>query len=137
MRRGTRSHAGPPEVRVALRLKPRIRVAHEVGTCAAEHHLQVRRLEADVLEAVDDVGRRGDAVPAPEHGLLTVAGAVLEEDLYLAVEDEEYLLDLVRVRGVALTRRHEHHAQRELIRGNRARVGLAGRAGADVAMLGA
>src|SRR5262249_39841036 len=85
--RGLRhSHAGSPEVRVALGLQPRIRVAHEVGTGAAEHHLQVGGLEADVLEAVDDVGRRGDAVPAPEHGLLAMAGAVLEEDLHLAVE---------------------------------------------------
>ena len=41
----------------------------------------------------------------------------------------------MRVRGIALTRRDEHDAERELPGGNRTRVGLAGGAAADVAVL--
>src|SRR5437899_4849792 len=125
-RRPSRSPARPAEVGVALGLESGVRVAHEVRPCAPEHHLKVGRLESDVFEPMDDAGRRRDTIPAPEHGLLAAVGTVLEEDLHLAVEDEEHLLDLVRVRGVALARRHEHDAQRELLGGNGARVGLAG-----------
>src|SRR5437763_15290951 len=71
-----RSHAGPTEVRVALSLEPGIRVAHEAGPRAAEHHLEVGGLEPDVLEAVDDLRGRRHGLPAPEHGLLTAARPV-------------------------------------------------------------
>src|SRR5213594_1949841 len=135
-RRPSRSPARPAEVGVALGLESGVRVAHEVRPRAPEHDLEIGRLESDVLEPMDDAGRRRDTIPAPEHGLLAAAGTVLEEDLHLAVEDEEHLLDLVRVRGVALALRHEHDAQRELLGGNGAHVGLAGGAGADVPMLG-
>src|SRR6266545_3995893 len=125
------------EVGVALGLEPGIRVGHQIGARAAEHDLEVRGLEAHVLEAVNDARRCGDTVPAPEHRLLAAPGPVLEEDLHLAVEDEEHLLDLVGVGRVTLTRRHEHDAQGELLGGNRSRVALAGGAGADVPVLGA
>src|SRR2546430_14667341 len=72
-----RSHAGPTEVRVALSLEPWIRVAHEVGPRAAEHHLEVGGLGPHVLEAVDDVGGPLPAIPPPRHGVLSAASADL------------------------------------------------------------
>src|ERR1051325_1078375 len=111
-------------------------VAHELRLRRAEHDLQVRRLEADVLVAVDDVRRAGDAVPRAEHGLHALARAVLEEDLHLALQDEEDFLDLVRVRGVALARRNEHDAQREVLGRDEIRAAvLSGAAGADEPVL--
>src|SRR5439155_68483 len=86
----SRSRTRPIEVGVALGLEPGVRVAHEVGPRASEHHLKVGRLEPDVLEPVDDAGRRRHAVPASEHGFFPAARAVLEENLHLAVEDEEH-----------------------------------------------
>src|SRR6266851_1220653 len=111
-------------------------VAHELRLGGAEHDLQVGGLEADVLVAVDDVRRTRDAVPLAQHRLHVTAGTVLEEHLHLALEDEEDFFDLVRVGGVALTRRHEHDAEREVLRGDEVGpVVLAGAARADEAML--
>ena len=70
-----------------------------------------------------------------EHGLHLLAGAVLEEDAHLAAQDEEDLFDLVGVGGVALARRHEHDAEREVLGGNVVAIGLAGGAVADEAVL--
>ena len=54
-------------MRVALLRKLGIGVAHEPRLAGAQHHLEVRALEAHVLESVDDVGGAGDAVPLAEH----------------------------------------------------------------------
>jgi hypothetical protein len=124
-------------VHVAPRLQALVDVGHQIGLRLAEHDLKVGGLEADVFEAVDDVGRRRDAVPLAEHRLHPLALAVLEEDAHLAAQDEEDLLHLVGVGGVALARRHEHDAQREVLGGDHARVLLARGARADEAMLGA
>src|SRR5258708_2915245 len=43
-----------------------IGVPHRLRTAAAEHDLEVDRLHALVLIAVDDPGRTGDAFPWPE-----------------------------------------------------------------------
>ena len=110
----------------AAGLQRLVRVRHEVGTALAEHHLQIRGLEAHVDEAVEDVGGRGDAVPRAEHRLRAVPRPVLEEDQDLAAQDEEYLLHLVGVGGIALAGRDEHHAEREVLGGDHARVRLAG-----------
>ena len=118
-------------------LQVAVGVRHQVGPGLAEHHLQVRGLEAHVGEAVDDVGRARHTVPRPEHGLGAMPGAVLEEDGDLALQDEEDLLHLVGVRGVALAGRDEHHRQREVLGRDDRGVGLAGGAGADEAVLGA
>ena len=64
-------------MRVALPLELGIAIGHQVRPTLAEHHLQVRRLEADVLEAVDDAGRARYAIPRTECGLRAMAGGVL------------------------------------------------------------
>ena len=112
-------------------------IGHEIGARLAQHHLEVCGLEADVDEAVDGVGWAGHAVPRTQHRLDPVAGAVLEEDLDLPAEDEEHLFDFVRVRGIALTGRDEHHAEGEVLRRDDACVGLTRGAAPDEAMLGA
>src|SRR4030095_4506662 len=114
-----------------------IDVGHEVGPALAEHDLHVGGLEADVLVAVDDLGGTGHAAPLPESSLDALAGAVLEEDLHLALQDEEDLFDLVPVGRVALARRHEHDAQREVLGRNIAAIGLTGGPVADEAVLSA
>ena len=55
----------------------------------------------------------------------------------LPAEDEEHLFHFVRVRGVALTGRDEHHAEREVLGGDHVRVGLARCSAPDEAVLGA
>src|SRR5262249_23865449 len=121
----------------AALLKGRVRVGHQVGPRLAEHHLQIRRLESDVHEAVDHIGRARHAIPRPQHRFGAVARRILDEDLHLPPEDEEHLLDFVRVGGVSLTGRDEHHAQREVLGGNHVRVGLARGSASDEAVLGA
>jgi hypothetical protein len=126
------------EVLVAAAREVGVGVAHELGPRRAQHDLKVCGLQAGVLVAVDDVGRARHTVPRAQHGVHAVAGAVLEEDAHRALQDEEDLLDLVGVGGVALAGRHEHDAQREVLGGDEvAPLVLAGAAGADVAVLGA
>src|SRR5436189_227050 len=104
-------------------------------TLSTTRRARASRLEADVLEAVDHVRRTGHTVPWAEDGVRPLARRVLEEHEHLALQDEEDLLDLVRVRRVALARGDEHDAQREVLRRNRRGVRLAGRARADEPML--
>ena len=125
------------QVLIAAGLQRLVRVRHEVGAALAEHHLQIRGLEAHVDEAVEDVGGRGDAVPRAEHRLRAVPRPVLEEDQDLAAQDEEHFLHLVGVGGIALAGRDEHHAEREVLGGDHARIRLAGGAAADEPVLGA
>ena len=84
-----------------------------------------RRLVTGAGRYVDDL-----RVPGMVHLAL-----VLEEDAHLATQDEEDLLDLVRVRGVALAGRNEHHAEREVLGRDVAAIGLTRGAVADEAML--
>src|SRR4029453_6721984 len=118
-------------------LQSSIDVGHEVGPALAEHDLHVGGLEPDVLVAMDDLGGAPHTVPLSEHGLDALAGAVLEEDLHLALQDEEDLFDLVPVGRVALARRHEHDAQREVLGRNIAAIGFTGGPVADEAVLSA
>ena len=130
-------HARDFQVFVPPGLQVSVDVGHEIGPALAEHDLQIRGLEAHVLVAVDDLGRARHAVPLSEHRFDALAGAVLEEHLHLALQDEEDLFDLVTVRRVALARRHEHDAEREVLGRNVAAIGLAGGAVADEAVLSA
>src|SRR4029450_870816 len=116
-------------------LQSSIDVGHEVGPALAEHDLQVGGLEADVLVAVDDLGGARHAGPLSGHRPDPLAGAILEEDLHLALQDEEDLFDLVPVGRVALARRHDHDAPREVPGRNIAAIGLAGGPVADEAVL--
>src|SRR5438045_7373134 len=113
-------------------------IAHSLRRGAAQHDLEVNGLEAIVDIAVDHAGRAGDALPLSEPRLDALPGLVLEEDGEEPIEHEEYLLDLMGVRGVSLTGRHEHDAQREAARrDHRGIVMLARAAAADEAVLGA
>src|SRR5689334_2367933 len=121
---------------VAALVELLVGVAHRLRAGAAEHDLEIDRLEAVVDVAVNDAGRAGDALPGPETRLEAAAGLVLDKDVEEAFEDEEHLLDLVRVRGVPLPRLDIHDAEREAARRDGAHVGvLAGAAGADEAVL--
>jgi len=63
------------------------------------------------------------------------APRVLEEHQHLAAQDEEDLLDLVGVGGVALAGRDEHDAQREVLGRDRIGILLARGASPDEPML--
>src|SRR5262245_57583961 len=111
-------------------------VAHGFGLGASDHDLEIDRLEAVVLIAVDDTGGTGDALPGTEPGGEALAALVLDEHVEIALQHEEALLDLVGVRGVALARLHIHDRQGEVLRRNDGRVAvLAGAAGADEPVL--
>src|SRR5687768_15751469 len=77
------------QMRVATRLEILVDIRHQVRSGAAEHDLHVRRLEADVLEAVNHLGGTGHAIPGAERGFHPFPRGVLEEDEHLAFEDEE------------------------------------------------
>src|SRR5436305_2082442 len=77
-------------------------VAHGVGPAAAEHHLEIDRREAVVLEAVDHAGRARDAFPRPEPRGEALAVLVLDDHVENALQHAEALLDLVGGLGVAL-----------------------------------
>src|SRR5438132_1870491 len=113
-------------------------IAHRVGAALAEHDLEIHRFEALVLEAVDHPRRAGDAFPRAEPAPQLPAALVLDEHGEGALQDEEHLLDLMGMCGVALPRRAIDDAQGEGARRNDARVVMLARAaGADEAMLGA
>src|SRR5437763_3016005 len=133
-----RRPASAAEMRVAALVELVIGIAHRLGPSLAEHDLEIHRFEALVLEAVDDPGRAGDAFPWPQALPHLPAGLVLDEDGQDALQHKKDLLDLMRMRGVALARRAIDDAQREGARRDNARVIVLPRAaGADKAVLGA
>src|SRR5262249_14253905 len=77
-----------------------------------------------------------NAFPGTEPRGQTLAGFVLDEHVHVALEDEEYLLDLMGVWRVALAGRHKHDRKGKIFRGNNRRIAvLAGAAGADKPVL--
>src|SRR5262249_41093640 len=79
-----------------------------------------------------------DAVPLAKTFGDPPAIFVLHEDVEKPVENEEYLLDLVGMRRVALSRLDVHDAEREAARRDRARVAVLARAArTDETVLGA
>src|SRR5262245_59010026 len=81
------------EVRIPLLVEFLIGVAHGLGLGAPDHDLEVDRLEAVVLIAVDDAGGTGDALPGTEPGGQALAALVLDEHVEVALQHEEALLD--------------------------------------------
>src|SRR5262245_22571752 len=111
-------------------------VTHGLGLAAPDHHLEIDRLEAVVLVAVDDAGGAGDAFPRAESGGETFAALVFDKDVKVALEHEKALFDLVGVRGISLSRLHIHDRQGEVLRRNHSRITvLAGATGADETVL--
>src|SRR5262249_31215940 len=90
------------QMRVAPTVQLVVRIPHGLGAGLAQHHLEVHRLQALVDVAVDDAGRAGDTFPRPEAYVEPPARLVLDERSEVALQHEEHLLDLVRVRGVPL-----------------------------------
>src|SRR5262244_2384457 len=124
------------EMGIAALVEVLVGVAHGLRLAASEHDLEVDRLEAVVLIAVDDAGGTRDAFPRPETGGEALAALVLDEDVEIALEHEEALFDLVGVGGIALSRLHIHDRQGEVLRRDDARIAmLAGPARADEAVL--
>src|SRR5262249_27477431 len=56
------------EMGIAVLVEVLVGVAHGLGLAASEHDLEVGRLQAVVLIAVDDAGGAGDAFAPPEWG---------------------------------------------------------------------
>src|SRR5262245_15812735 len=134
-------HACPShrlEMRVAALVELVVRIAHGLRLGAAEHHLEIDRLERIILIAMDDASRARDAFPWPEPRGDALAALILHEHVEIALQHEEAFLDLVGVGGIALAGRHEHDRERKILRRDHGRiVVLAGAAGADEAVLGA
>src|SRR3954464_11362129 len=93
-----------------------VRISHGLRLGAAQHDLEIDRPEAVVLIAVDDARRARDALPRTEPRGEALAALVLDEDVEIALQHEENLLDLVRVRRVALARLHIHDRERKILR---------------------
>src|SRR5437588_833513 len=84
------------EVGVAAFVELVVGVAHGVRLGAAEHHLEIDRLETVVLVAVNNAGRASDAFPRPEPRRQPLAALVLDEHVEIALQHEEAFLDLMR-----------------------------------------
>src|SRR5215510_9531149 len=125
-------------MRVATIVELVVRVTHRLRLAAAEHHLEIDRLERVILIAMDDTSRTRDALPWPEPRGDALAALILHEHIEIALQHEEALLDLMGMRGVALAGWHEHDREREVPGRDHSRIiVLAGTAGADETMLGA
>jgi hypothetical protein len=57
--------------------------------------------------------RARDALPRTEHDIQTLPKSILEQDLKKSLQHEEYFLNLMRVRCIALTRENVHYAERK------------------------
>src|SRR5262249_31764010 len=79
------------EMGIAPLVEVLVGVAHGLGLAASEHDLEVDRLEAVVLIAVDDAGGTRDAFPRRETGGEAFAALVLDKDVEIALEHEETL----------------------------------------------
>src|SRR3954470_15614501 len=123
-------------MRAALGEQLVVGIAHHVGLAAAEHDLEIDRLEAAVVVAMDDAGRAGDAFPRAEARGQALARFVLDEDIEEALQHEEDLLDLMGVRRVALAGLDIHDREREIPGGNDRGIAMLARAaGTDEAVL--
>src|SRR5262249_12599416 len=91
------------EMRVAALVEILVGIAHRVGLGAADHYLEIDRLEAVVLIAVNHSGRTGDAFPWPEPRGEALAAFVLDEHVEKALQHEKAFFDLMGVRGITLT----------------------------------
>src|SRR5437763_6149307 len=127
----------PSQMSVAALIEILIGVAHRVGAALAEHDLEIDRLQALILEAMNHARRAGDAFPRAEPAPQLPPALILDEHGQDALQDKEQLLDLVGVRRVALPRRAIDDAQCEGARRDHAGVVMLARAaGANKAVLG-
>src|SRR5687768_6059466 len=91
-----------------------IRIAHCFGPATAEHNLEVNRLKAVVIVAVNHASRTGDAFPRSQTLRYLATVLVLDEHVEMALEHEENFLDLMRMRCISLTGRNEHDGERKI-----------------------
>src|SRR5262245_30978124 len=85
---------------------------------------------------MDCDGRACDGLSWAKSRVDAVSSFGFGENIEISFENEEYLLDLVRVCGIALSRFDVHDAQREAAGRDRLRVAVLARAaGADETML--
>src|SRR5258708_27946336 len=85
------------EVIGAPLVKLLVRIAHGLRLAAAEHDLEVDRLQAVVLVAVNDAGRARDALPGSEARGDAVAGLILDEHVHKPLQHKEALPHFVRL----------------------------------------
>src|SRR5262245_22781873 len=123
-------------MRVAPLVERLVGIAHGLWPRASQHHLEIHRLEAVVLVAVDDARRARDDFPRPECLAQSPTGFILDEYGEMTTKHEEHFFHFVRVRGIALPRLDIHDAERKSSRRDHARIAVFARAAcADEAML--
>src|SRR5262245_36670783 len=123
-------------MRVAPLVELLVGVAHGVGLAAPQHDLEIDGLETVVLVAVDHAGGARDAFPWAQAGGDAFATFVFDKHVEIALEHEEALFDLVRVRGISLPRLHVHDRQGDVFRRDDAWITvLAGAARSDETVL--
>src|SRR6202000_3496899 len=111
-------------------------VTHGLGLAATDHHLEVHRLEAIVIIAVDHAGRSRNALPRAKPGRDPAHGFVLDEHVEVALKHEEHLFDLMGMRGIPLPGLDKHDGEREIPSWNDTGVAVLARAaGADEPVL--
>src|SRR5437763_14989048 len=86
--RGANNGAVSFQMGVTAAVELVVGVAHRFRARAAEHHLEVDRLEALVDVAVDHAGRAGDAFPGPAADVAGPGAPVLAEGGQVNAEDE-------------------------------------------------
>src|ERR1041385_477731 len=118
----------PPSHRLQVGVAPLVElvvgVTHRLRPGAAEHDLKIHWAERVVLITVNDARRARDAFPWPKPGGDALAALVLDEDIEETLQHEETLLDLVRVRRVALSGLHVHDREREVLGRDHGRIAV-------------
>src|SRR5260370_1405110 len=80
-------------------------ISHGFGLAASDYDLEIARLQAVVLIAMDDPRRAGDALPGAEPACDLAAVFILNENVEISLQDEKDFFDFMSVRGVALAGR--------------------------------
>src|SRR5262249_12089300 len=125
------------EMRVPTLEQRVVGVAHRLRPGAAQHYLEVHRLQAGIDVTMNDARRAAYAFPWTQARGQALPAFILEENVQEALQHEEDLFHLVGVRGIALTRLYKHHREGEVARRyDRRIVVLARSAGTDEAVLG-
>jgi hypothetical protein len=132
----TCSTSDRPQMRIAPLIEFFVGITHRLWLAAAEHDLEVDRLQAVILVPMDDAGRARYAFPRTQPLGDTLARLVLDEYVEMTLQNEENLLDLMGMSRVTLARRHKHDRKGEVLGRNGVGIAvLAGAASTDKAVL--
>src|SRR6185437_1295207 len=101
------------QMRVTMAKELVIRITHRLRLSSTQHDLDIDRLEAVILEPMDDACRTRKTIPGSHALGDAMPRLILDEDGEDTLEHEEYFLAFMGMGSVALTRGHKDDAHGE------------------------